>query len=66
MFPRHREDCTMDSHPGSAVTRPGSNPPQHHMHPQQAVHPRPDRVRCSIEEDRRVHTCGLGAAGGLL
>jgi hypothetical protein len=35
-------------------------------HLQRAAHPRPDRVRCSFQEDRRVHTCGPEPRGGLL
>ena len=31
-----------------------------------ATHPRPERARSSIEEDRRVHTCGPEPRGGLL
>ena len=38
---------------------------QHHPHLQRAAHPGPDRVRCSFEEDRRVHTCGPEPGGGL-
>jgi hypothetical protein len=37
-----------------------------HMHLKRAAHPRPDRARSSIEEDRRVHTCGPEPRGGLL
>jgi hypothetical protein len=66
MSAQPREHRTMVAHPGSDVTRPGFNPLQHHTHLQRAVHPRPDRVRCSFEEDRRVHTCGPEPTGGLL
>jgi hypothetical protein len=66
MSPRHRELHTTENHPGRRVTLPGFNPPQHHTHLQRAVHPRPNRARCSFEEDRRVHTCGPDPTGGLL
>jgi hypothetical protein len=64
--PRHREDHTTISHPGSDVTCPGSNPSQRHTYLQRAAHPRSDRVRSSFREDRRVHTCGLEPTGALL
>ena len=34
-------------------------------HLQRATHPCPDRVSYSLEEDRRVHTCGPNPAGSL-
>ena len=65
MWPRHCERRTMVSDPDGAGTRPGVNLLQHHLLSRQVARPRPDRVRCSFEEDRRVHTCGPEAAGGL-
>jgi hypothetical protein len=66
MSPRHRALHTTIGHPGCDVTRFGFNPRQYHAHRQRAAHARPDRVRCSLREDRRVHTCGPEPAGGLL
>jgi len=37
-----------------------------HTHLQRAAHQRPDRVSYSLEEDRRVHTCGPEPRGALL
>ena len=43
-----------------------SNLLQHHPHLQRAAHQCSYRVRCSFEEDRRVHTCGPEPTGALL
>ena len=66
MSPRHCENYTTDRHPHSDVTRPGVDLLQHNLLSQRAAHPRPARVRCSLEEDRRVHTCGPEPRGALL
>ena len=37
MSAQNLEHHTMDSHPGSPVTRSGFNPPQHHTHLQRVA-----------------------------
>ena len=64
--PTHDDQHESDERVEAETCPFASNLLQHHPDLQRAAHPRSDRVRCSFEEDRRVHTCGPDSRGGLL
>ena len=62
----HDDQIESDERVEAQICPFASNLLQPHPHLQRAAHPRPDRVRCSLEEDRRVHTCGPEPTEALL